>query len=151
MANRQSDGASQDLAKGSWRLRFTRREDKISARMRKFGAPLHRSASQSLGIGNARKRQILGHGINAFDLAIEQHQLLTQGGMTMFGERFDQVLDHGTQASYDLQAVTPAPAYFGKGEIDEIFPIRRSKNHSQLAGFVGDLVGAEMPPADHSQ
>src|SRR5262249_43119301 len=103
--------------------------------------------AQSLRIANTRKREHLRVPVAFFDLAIEQGQLLAQRRMTIFRQRQQQVFDHGAQASRDLQIARAAIAYLAECEMDEIFPVWRSKDHKQSAGFLPDLGILQVSPA----
>src|SRR6185503_8029749 len=85
------------------------------------------------------------------DIAIEQAELLPKRQMSMFRQCVDEILDHRSQPSDDLQIVGTAGADFTKRKPDEVFPIRGSTNHSQLTGPIRYFVGAQVTPAHRAK
>src|SRR5690349_20720780 len=78
-----------------------------------------RGSAQSLGVTDMRQCTILRIQKRSLDLLIENPELLDQRSVTMLWQRFNQVLDHGTQATRDLHALRAAAADFREGEMDK--------------------------------
>ena len=78
-----------------------------------------------------------------FDCAVQQLQFFLQSGMTVPRQCLNKVFDHCAQSSGNLYVLRAAKPYLGECEMHKVLPIRRSKDHHQLAGFIDDLVGAQ--------
>jgi hypothetical protein len=61
-----------------------------------------RVPTQALCVCDPCKRQILSMNEMPFDIAIEQIELLKQGGLSVRRQCLDEVFDHRAQPSYDL-------------------------------------------------
>ena len=98
--------------------------------------------AQTLGIPNTSERQLLGVSEIPCDLAIEQAEFLNQCSMAMIRKRLDEIFDHRSQSSHNLQIIRPARSDFTECQMYDILPVWGTENHAQLPGLVQDLVGA---------
>ena len=71
--------------------------------------------------------------------------------MTVYRKGLHEILDNGSQAARNLNAVSAAMANLGERQVYEIFPVRRPQDHPQVSGLVQNLVSAQMSPAGSPQ
>ena len=100
--------------------------------------------AQTLGIPNTSERQLLGVSEIPCDLAIEQAEFLNQCSMTMIRKRLDEIFDHRSQPSHNLQIIRTARSDFTECQMYEILPVWGTEKHAQLPGLVQDLVGTQI-------
>ena len=72
-------------------------------------------SAEALGIRCPSESQFLRNTVYSLDCVIEQSELTLKGGVTIFGQRADQVFNHCTQPPYNLNAICTVPPKFGAG------------------------------------
>jgi hypothetical protein len=87
-----------------------------------------RGSTQALRIRHPGKRQVLREGVELLQFAIQECQLLVQGGMAILGQGLEKVFAHRAQPPRDLHVFGAVVTYFPEDEVHEVFPIRRSQN-----------------------
>src|SRR5882724_6071342 len=102
-------------------------------RWRRLGS---RSAAETLRIRDAGKRQILREGVERPERPIQQVQFALQGVATALGQGLDQVLGHRAHSSRNLKILSAVEPYLAVGELHEVIPVRRAKNHPETPRLV---------------
>ena len=71
--------------------------------------------------------------------------------MTLFGQSFNEILEHGAKASCDLNAFRPTKAYFSARKVHKVLPIWRWENDAQSPDSVAYYFVAQLPAAHPAQ
>jgi len=87
------------------------------------GADL-RVPAQSLRVRYPGERQVLRQRKVPLQIAVEQTELLEQGGVPARGKRLYQVFKHGPEPARHLGIVRATQPYFVERQMDEVFPVR---------------------------
>src|SRR6185369_5290222 len=105
-------------------------------------------AAYSLRVTGSRQRSILRFWRMALGRTLHDAQLLTQPPRAFFGQRVDQVLQHGPHSPHDLNALAAVVTNLCDGELYEVFPIRRAIDEPGLAPIIAYHAFVQMPTAD---
>jgi hypothetical protein len=96
-------------------------------------------ATYTLQIAGLRQGSIFRLHEKALRRAMQQFQLLAKQYGPFFWQRLNQVYQHGVQAPVDLNARAAKVTDFGDGQLDEVFPVRRPIEESELPLFISGV------------
>src|SRR4029078_10756855 len=110
-----------------------------------------RVPAQPLRVRYPGERQVLRTRKVFLQIAVEQTELLEQGGVPALGKRLYQVFKHGSEPTRHLGIVRASQPDFVECQMNEVFPVRGANDQTQLARSIPNIIGPQMPLAHASQ